>query len=101
MHLFDHIEERDGQAGTREGSDPWDSLSHKDVQKIVSFVGSGQARKAMAVVRVECCIAFRIQLNISSIRSQHVLYLLLLWAFLTLTFLFRKDIMRIHRRLIS
>jgi hypothetical protein len=71
LFLFDLIEERDGQGGTGEGSDPGDGLSHKEVQKIVSFVGSGQARKAMAVVRGSSAIAPLTPVTLAALRAKH------------------------------
>lgn len=70
LHLFDLIEERPGQGGMREEPDPM-GLSHKEVQKIVSFVGTGQARKAMALVRGASAIAPLTPGTLATLRAKH------------------------------
>ena len=70
LHLFDLIEERTGQGGLREEPDPM-GLSHKEVQKIVAFVGTGQARKAMALVRGASAIAPLTPGTLAALRAKH------------------------------
>ena len=70
LQLFDSIEERVGQGGMREESDPM-GLSHKEVQKIVAFVGTGQARKAMALIRGASAIAPLTPGTLATLRAKH------------------------------
>ena len=71
LPLFDLIEERVGQGGMREEPDPMGGLSHKEVQKVVAFVGTGQSKKAMALVRGASAIAPLTPGTLAALRSKH------------------------------